>query len=120
MSLALAIRLARARDMPAKLGNQRMPRMVAILSSRNVAFIGINSPRTSPLQARFADRPDRTATHAEIHCLEQAIRYFSKINHSRRIVDNLDLSGFRLSVARVLGWGGTLCWQSRAQAVSGR
>lgn len=106
MNLEVAIKIARARNPLAKKNGKRLQRHVAILTNGRVMWVGINSWRTSTLQAMFRDREDRIACHAEIHCLEQAIRHFSKINgHARRDHAKVDLSEFRLSVARVLSDG---------------
>ena len=37
--------------------------------------MGYNSYKSHPLQARFADRPDRIFLHAEIDALRRALRY---------------------------------------------
>lgn len=107
MSLSLAIRIARARPLFAKRGTGTIGRMAAVLSDNRLAWIVVNQPgRSHPLQARYATHSDRVWLHAEVDCLRQAINYFTGIQGVRR--DNLsaiDLSGFTMSVARVLADG---------------
>lgn len=65
------------------------------------SVVGLNSYKTSPLQARFASNPECIHIHSEISAIQNAIRYLARHNgfHYR---DVTDLSGWSMFVARVL------------------
>jgi hypothetical protein len=103
VSLILATRLARARTVINRRGRNHLSRFCCVLSGRNLTFIGYNSYKTHPLQARYSKYPH---THAEVDAISKALNYFTKIQgKGRRNVEGISLSGFKLSVARVLGDG---------------
>ncbi len=110
MSLILATRLANARPLIVPRGSSSVSRMVAVLDDRVSRFVGENSYRTHPLVKKFSSHPDRVCIHCEAAAVIKVINYFTgKLGVSRSSVVSgrvrLDLSGFKLSVARVLASG---------------
>jgi hypothetical protein len=69
-------------------------------------FIGRNSYRSHPVAKRFSGTDAKICLHGEIDALVKATNYFTKrsgIHRSKAF--SVDLSGFSISVARVLADG---------------
>lgn len=124
-NLDLAVSLARQRELIKPRGSSSISRMSAVLSDGTAIFIGYNSYKTHPFVARFSDNLQRICIHAEMDCLIKATQYFARITGvsyksmrakpgcetgGRASITNRlrgNLSGFELSVARVLADGST-------------
>lgn len=81
--------------------------MCAVLTDGTALFTGFNSYKTHTLVSRFSTHPDRIHLHAEMDCIRQALNYFSKKSgvHRNSIINQVDLSEFKLYIARVLADG---------------
>ena len=100
MTLNQAIRLARARPLIRPKGHNSISRFCAILSSKNLSFVGYNSYHTSPFYLKYNPWCFR---HAELHAVQQALQYFTKIQGRRRDdTEGISLGNFSLYIARVL------------------
>ena len=67
-----------------------LPRHAAVLTDGRFSFVGMNSRKTHPLQARFGRNRDAIHLHAEIDAIVKAVR-----------AGHTDLSSFTMYVARV-------------------
>lgn len=100
--LPTAIRIARGMPIISKQKRGKLPRMVAILSDGRLAFYGENSFRQHPFAVRYLG-PFKPCLHAELDALRKAVSYYTKITGKRRAdTRGIDLSGYSLSIARVL------------------
>lgn len=104
MTLALALNLARKRRLITPRGSSSISRFCAVLTDGRSSFTGCNSYKTHPLALRFSNYHSKTCIHAEISAIIEAKNYFTKISGTRRD-DYVDLSGFKMSIARVLADG---------------
>jgi len=97
MSLELAIRHAKKNPIVRR-GRNSICRFAAVLSDGHSTFVGFNSYKTSPLQARFSRKtgnPDKTCTHSEVAVIAKAVRR-GKLT---------DFKGFKMYIARLLANG---------------
>ena len=68
-----------------------LPRHAAVLTNGRFSFVGFNSHKTHPLQARFGRNEKAVCLHAEVDAIVKATR-----------AGHTDLSSFSMYVARVL------------------
>jgi len=95
MSLELAIRHAK-RNPIKRLGRNSISRFACVLTDGYSNYIGTNSYRSHPLQARFAKKtgcPEKICIHAEISAIAKAVQ--AKVN----------LADYKMYIARVLANG---------------
>jgi|SRR6188768_2363834 len=73
-------------------------KMVAVVydSSGQLISFGFNQYKSHPLQARFADHPDKIFLHAEIDAIANSIRTYRGIN-SARLLSESSLYVFRFN-----------------------
>lgn len=84
--LNLAIKVAEANPIV------DLPRMAAILSYKGeVMSIGLNKRKTHPLQKKYSKNAHSLWLHAEIDCIRNALRSYSRA----------EISNFTLHVARL-------------------
>lgn len=106
MSLELAIRLARSRAPIVPRGKSSISRMCAILTDGHTAFTGFNGYKSHPLVRWFSKKDEKVCRHAEGDAIIKAVQYFTgKSGTNRKSFFDVDLSGFTMSVARVLADG---------------
>lgn len=104
MSLSLALKLARKRQLIVPRGSSSISRMCAVLTDGNSTFHGYNSYRSHPLAKQFSSHPEKICLHAEVDALIKAKSYFTKVAGTRRD-SYVNLSDFRMYIARVLADG---------------
>jgi tRNA(Arg) A34 adenosine deaminase TadA len=95
VSLDLAIKHAEKNPIKSK-GRSSISRFAAVLTDGYTTFVGYNSYKSSPLQARFSKNPESVCRHAEVHAIQKAIKGAYR-----------DLSRYTLYVARLLASGKT-------------
>ena len=96
--LELAIKYAKTNPIKSK-GRTNISRMAAVLTDGYRTFIGFNSYKSHPLQARFSKRvgeEHKIHVHAEVSVLAKALKEWNPYFNT----SNLD--GFTLYIARVL------------------
>lgn len=97
MSLELAIKYAKKNPIRPR-GRNTISRFAAVLSGPGGIFVGYNSYKSHPLQARFAKRtgnPEKLSIHAEVSAIVKAVQR-GRVR---------DFSGYRIYVARLLSDG---------------
>lgn len=97
MSLDLAVKHALKNPIKRK-GRSSISRMAAVLTVDNCTYVGYNSYKSHPLQARFGENEHKIYIHAEIAAIVKACREYDGYYH---IADFKDMDA-KLYVARVL------------------
>lgn len=85
-------------------GRNSISRFAAVLTDGRNLFVGLNSYRTHPLQAKFGTNSKCIHIHAELDAIIQAIRCHGR-QLGKHYSDVTNLSGYSMFVARVLGNG---------------
>ncbi len=102
MTLQLAIKSALDNPIKAR-GHQSISRFSAVLTDGYRTFIGLNSYKTCPFQARFAADEHKIHIHAEIAAIKKA---FSAVYSSSNLYgDFKPLRNYKMYVARLLADG---------------
>jgi tRNA(Arg) A34 adenosine deaminase TadA len=104
MSLELAVRHALQNPIKSR-GRTSISRFATVLTNGYNTFIGLNSYKSHPLQARFAIKtgfPEKIHIHSEIAAIAQVARQALIPNWAKL---NPDLSDYRMYIARVLADG---------------
>lgn len=100
MNLEKAIHHARLNPIT-PVGRSVIGRHACVMSDGTTEIVGLNSYKTSPLQARFASNPESIHVHSEISAIQGVIRHLAR-QRRRHYKDVTDLSDWSMSVARVL------------------
>lgn len=105
MTSLLAKAVEAARLNPVRpLGRNSISRFAAILTDGWQTFVGLNSYKTHPLQAKFGSNSKSIHCHAELDAIIQAVRALAQQSGSS-YRDVTNLKGWSMYVARVTGDG---------------